>query len=202
MSQQDTGSESAPTQQGDPQQPHTSLGRRVSIISTKTSDSGGSASARPILQRRRSSLRNAAQSVSVLLGMRRRSLFRRESKPKPKLENTYKSTPDEDHKFRPSPVHDAIETVLRIHLKDVTYDAKQIKKLTCQLSTMIQHKVKALGFDRHKLICNVIVGQRQDQGVHMASRCLWDPTHDNWVSAEYVNDTVFAIATVHAVYFD
>ena len=198
---QDTGSVDAALQQEDNQLRLPSLARRVSIMSAKTSDSGGSVSVKPTL-RRRSSLRNAVQSVSLMLGMRRRSLFRRDSKPKPKLENTYKTKPDEGHEFRSAAVRSAVEDVLRIHLKDVTYDPKQIKTLTCQLSTMIQHKVKGLGFERHKLICNVIVGQRQDQGVNMTSRCLWDPVSDNWACAEFVNDTVFAIATVHGVYFD
>ena len=175
--------------------------RRVSILSNKTSDSGDadSGGGKLSLFKRRNTLRNFAHTM---MGMRRKSMFVREVKPKPKLENTFKTTPDEEHCFRSGIVRRAVENVLLIHLKDVTYDAKQVKKLTCQLSTMIQHKVKGLGFERHKLICNVIVGQRQDQGVHMASRCLWDPTSDNWVSAEYVNDTVFAIATVHAVYFE
>ena len=177
------------------------VNRRVSVMSSKTSDSGDTAGvsvAKPML-RRRSTLRNITHSMMAL---RRKSMFVREAKPKPKLENTYKTTPDGGHEFRPAVVRKAVQDVLSVHLKEVRYDPKQIKKLTCQLSTMIQHKVKGLGFERHKLICNVIVGQRQDQGVQMASRCLWDPANDNWASVEYVNDTIFAIATVHGVYFE
>ena len=177
------------------------VSRRVSIMSSKTSDSGdngGGSMAKPML-RRRSTLRNIAHSM---MAMRRKSMFVREAKPKPKLENTYKATPDEGHEFRPVVVRNAIQTILSNQLKDVKYSPKEIKALTSELSLLIQRKVKGLGFDRHKLICNVVIGQRTDQGVQMASRCLWDPVNDNWASVEFVNDTVFAIATVHGVYFD
>ena len=40
---------------------------------------------------------------------------------------------------------------------------------------------------RHKLVCQVVLGEMKDQGVRVTSRCLWDPDSDNYASAYYKN---------------
>lgn len=42
----------------------------------------------------------------------------------------------------------------------------------------------------------------QGQGIFSASRCLWDEKTDNYVSASYYNNSMFAVATVFACYYE
>ena len=40
---------------------------------------------------------------------------------------------------------------------------------------------------RYKIVVQVTLGQMKDQGVRVASRCLWDTQTDNYASVEYSN---------------
>jgi hypothetical protein len=45
----------------------------------------------------------------------------------------------------------------------------------------------ALAFPRYKLVVQVVLGQSKDQGVKIASRCLWDTETDNHASFFFKN---------------
>lgn len=40
---------------------------------------------------------------------------------------------------------------------------------------------------RYKIVVQTTVGQMKDQGIRIASRCLWDPTTDNYASCNFKN---------------
>jgi hypothetical protein len=44
---------------------------------------------------------------------------------------------------------------------------------------------------RYKIVVQTTVGQMKDQGIRIASRCLWDPTTDNCVSCSFGNVSLF-----------
>ena len=46
----------------------------------------------------------------------------------------------------------------------------------------------------------VTLGQMKDQGVRVASRCLWDTATDNYASVEYANQHLWCSAMVFGVY--
>jgi len=48
-------------------------------------------------------------------------------------------------------------------------------------------KPAKLNIIRYKIIVQTTVGQMKDQGVRVASRCLWDVQTDNYASASYTN---------------
>lgn len=43
---------------------------------------------------------------------------------------------------------------------------------------------------RYKVVVQVTLGQMRDQGVRVASRCLWDTAHDNYASASFSNVSI------------
>jgi hypothetical protein len=49
------------------------------------------------------------------------------------------------------------------------------------------HPAPALGYDRYKLIVQVVLGENRQQGVRVMSRCLWDPDTDNYASYSFKN---------------
>jgi hypothetical protein len=55
---------------------------------------------------------------------------------------------------------------------------------------------------RFKVVVQTTVGQMRDQGIRIASRCLWDPTTDNYASCSYSNETLFCSALIFALYTD
>ena len=55
---------------------------------------------------------------------------------------------------------------------------------------------------RYKIVCLVTIGQRKYQKVMVASRCLWNGSHDTCTSASYANLSLFATAMVFGVYFE
>ena len=40
---------------------------------------------------------------------------------------------------------------------------------------------------RYKIVCQVTLGQRKDQGMRFCSRCLWDTNTDNYATASFKN---------------
>ena len=158
--------------------------------------------------RRRSTLRDVAQSVTSMLSFRRMtramSIFRpQESRAKVKLENTYQLAPQTGSLFSPEKVESIIDQVLHEYLHDIKeYRAFECKNMSKDISTDIKNRVKELKFDRYKIICNVIIGQCKDQGLQMASRSVWQTTTDNMATRTYKNSSIFAIAIVHGVYFE
>lgn len=44
---------------------------------------------------------------------------------------------------------------------------------------------------RFKIIVQTTVGEMKDQGIRIASRCLWDPTTDNYASCSFKNVRIY-----------
>ncbi|XP_063403456.1 dynein light chain Tctex-type 5-B-like [Mytilus trossulus] len=178
--------------------------RRPSIISDSNTDEEKPNPAS--LLKRRSTFKGIATG---LLSMRRMTKGRisistapEEVKPKIRLENTYKTDPDEGKEFRAMKVEDVVSSILEKELCNENYEKDRCKNLACDLSVMIKNRVKKMGFPRYRIICNVIIGQSLEQGVEMASQCIWSPSTDNFSCSSYRNGSLFAVATVHAVYYE
>nr|XP_006818550.1 PREDICTED: tctex1 domain-containing protein 1-B-like [Saccoglossus kowalevskii] len=121
---------------------------------------------------------------------------------KEKKYNTYRTQPDNDQRFKPKRVEQVIKEALQNHCEDEMYEPSTVGMLTRTLSDIIKTKVKELNYSRHKIIVHVILGSVNQQGVNMASRCLWSPDNDSYASAAYQNSSLFAVATVYGCYFE
>ncbi|XP_008107745.1 dynein light chain Tctex-type 4 [Anolis carolinensis] len=117
-------------------------------------------------------------------------------------ENTYKTQPDEGCKFNSSQTQQLLESVLASYLRDAKYNPTNSGQLAQNLSDLIRSRVKDLSPPRYKLVCNVFLGQQAKQDLHIASRSLWDVENDNFASAAFTNTSMFAVATVHGLYFE
>ncbi|XP_046336447.1 dynein light chain Tctex-type protein 2B-like isoform X1 [Haliotis rufescens] len=115
-------------------------------------------------------------------------------------ENTYQLEPPA--KFRPDQVKPIIEKVLSINLSGKKYDPIECSLLCKCLSDDIKAKVKELNFKRYKIIAQVTIGEKKDQGVRVGSRFLWDSDRDNFASAEFDNRSLYAVGMVYGVYFE
>jgi len=100
-----------------------------------------------------------------------------------------------------------IATALVEQLKGRKYVAADCKWLTQDLSADLLERVKNnqrdAGVRRYKFVSVVNVGSvTEHPDIQLASRCLWVPNTDAFASASYSNDSLFAVATVYAVYFE
>ncbi|XP_040190814.1 dynein light chain Tctex-type 4 [Rana temporaria] len=117
-----------------------------------------------------------------------------------RYENTYRTGPDRG--FNLSWARRVLEAVLRNHLTDMDYSAASGGQRAQNLSDLIRSRMKEQCPPRYKVLCHVIMGQMGNQGLRVASRSLWDPQTDNFASATYSNATLFAVAMVHASYYE
>ncbi|XP_033110664.1 tctex1 domain-containing protein 1-like [Anneissia japonica] len=115
------------------------------------------------------------------------------------FENTFKTSPDTY--FDTKKVKECVEETLYLRLKNETYNSK-CGNLCASLAEIIKARVKELGFTRHKLVVYLVIGPMQEQGIKVASRCVWDVNYDNFISVQFSNKHMYAVASVFAVYFD
>lgn len=103
-------------------------------------------------------------------------------------------------KFKPSKAKEIIIKVLDKKLVDVGYQAEKIQFLIKEIAETIKGELKGLGLQRYKYIVQVVVGEQKGQGLRIGGRCFWDNDTDCCVSESRVNDLLFCLVTVNAVY--
>ena len=122
--------------------------------------------------------------------------------PQVKLENTYRLGPSEKEKFNVSRVQRLVSDILFNHLENVKYDPIRCKDLSLQLSDEIKTRLKSIVNKRYKLVVNLTIGQNLGNSIIVASRSLWNTDTDNGCTVQYKNNSLYAIATIFAAYYD
>ena len=117
-------------------------------------------------------------------------------------ENTYRLEPKAGRTFSVKSVEEVIKRVLASALAHESYNPARCSQLARNISDRIKNEVKKLKFERLKIVCQVSLGEQNQQAASVASRCLWDQDRDNYCCLTYETDTIFAIATVYGVYFE
>nr|XP_045759035.1 dynein light chain Tctex-type protein 2B isoform X2 [Mirounga angustirostris] len=102
-------------------------------------------------------------------------------------ENTYILRPIFQQRFRPSVVKECIHAVLKEELANAEYSPEEMPQLTKHLSETIKDKLKEMGFDRYKIVVQVVIGEQRGEGVFMAARCFWDADTDNYTHDVFMN---------------
>ncbi|KAM9762535.1 dynein light chain Tctex-type protein 2B [Menidia menidia] len=115
--------------------------------------------------------------------------------------NTYIIRPNYQQKFKPAIVKEYVREILREKLSGELYDPENVAELTRSLADCIKDKVKTAGFERYKLLVQVVIGEQRGQGVHMSSRCMWDADTDNYVEDVFMNDSLFCVVAVFGSYY-
>ncbi|XP_053731709.1 dynein light chain Tctex-type protein 2B [Synchiropus splendidus] len=113
----------------------------------------------------------------------------------------YSIRPNHQNKFKPAIVKECIRDTIREQLSGLRYDSEAVPELSRTLADQIKDKVKNAGFDRYKLVVQVVIGEQRGQGVKMSSRCLWDADTDNYAEDVFMNDSLFCVAAVFGSYF-
>ncbi|KAM9848573.1 dynein light chain Tctex-type protein 2B [Aulostomus maculatus] len=115
--------------------------------------------------------------------------------------DTYLLRPKYEHKFKPAIVKEFIREIVRERLSGLEYDPDQVSELSRTLAECIKDKVKNAGFDRYKLVVQVVIGEQRGQGVKISSKCLWDADTDNYAEDVFMNGNLFCMVAVFGSYF-
>ena len=113
---------------------------------------------------------------------------------------TFIMSPGEDDRFYPSETRAIAQKVLEEELGTEPYDEDAAKEKVLTICNKIKDQCRALQMPRYKLIVQASVGENKDQGVRIASRSLWDTNTDNYASATYANQSLWASVIVFGVY--
>uniref|UniRef100_A0AAQ4R5E6 Dynein light chain Tctex-type 2B n=1 Tax=Gasterosteus aculeatus aculeatus TaxID=481459 RepID=A0AAQ4R5E6_GASAC len=101
--------------------------------------------------------------------------------------DTYLIRPNHQHKFKPAIVRECIREIVRERLSGKRYEPEEVTELSRSLAECIKDKVKNAGFDKYKLVVQVVIGEQRGEGVKMSSRCFWDADTDNHAEDVFIN---------------
>lgn len=101
---------------------------------------------------------------------------------------TFRLEPDENEKFYPSVAKKIADSILIEELSGRVYEEDEVNNISLSISDRVREAVtEKLNNTRYKVVVQTTVGQMKDQGIRIASRCLWDPVTDNYVSTSFKN---------------
>lgn len=118
-----------------------------------------------------------------------------------RYENTYQLGPQEIFPYYK--VAAIMHDVMNSTLHEVEYNPKVSSQLSIEISEKIKVSARKLKCSpRYKIAVIVHLGQRNNQGLYIGSRCLWNSDQDTFASVQYTNSTLFAVAILYACYYE
>lgn len=75
-----------------------------------------------------------------------------------------------------------------------------LNPLSKDIADSIKAKFKENGKERYKYIVQVVLGSQKGQGVQAGCRNFWDADTDGVAFEQYIDDNLFCLVTVWAVY--
>ncbi|NWX19837.1 TC1D2 protein, partial [Aegotheles bennettii] len=104
-------------------------------------------------------------------------------------------------RFKSSTVKECIHAILKEKLANVQYIPEEMPQLTKSLSETIKDRLKEEGFDRYKMVVQVVIGEQRGEGVNMAARCFWDADTDSYAHDVFTNDSLFCVVAAFGCFY-
>ncbi|KAL3276447.1 hypothetical protein HHI36_011828 [Cryptolaemus montrouzieri] len=114
--------------------------------------------------------------------------------------HSYQIKPSLLERFKADPVKEIIRNVQTEILTGKNYSVDNAKKWTSKIANEVNARCRELKMRRYKHIAQVILGELKGAGVKTGLRCVWDCETDGFTSELFMNDTIFCITIVFAVY--
>ncbi|XP_050520293.1 dynein light chain Tctex-type protein 2B-like [Daktulosphaira vitifoliae] len=110
--------------------------------------------------------------------------------------------PTQNEKFKTILAKEIIQETLHKYLKDKDYSQISAETLSKTIASEIKDQLKEKCINsRFKLMVQVVLGERHGAGIKIGARCIWDADTDTLASDQFLNETIFCMAVVFAVYF-
>lgn len=111
--------------------------------------------------------------------------------------------PAPNQKFSKAEVEKTVKAVCDDMIGDRRkYHFEEAPLLIKELCNEIQQRVLRLGYTRYKLVTHAVIMEAAQQGLRVASRCLWDPDTDNYAAFSYSNETMHVSVVVFGLYWE
>ncbi|XP_059839609.1 dynein light chain Tctex-type 5-A [Hypanus sabinus] len=96
----------------------------------------------------------------------------------------------------------AIRSVLESRLNGAKYEPRGSALAAVELAECVKKAVKALGYERYKIVCYLVLGATRTSGLSCSSRAVWSPAVDTYAEFCFQNDSLFALCLVFALYHE
>ncbi|XP_045491265.1 dynein light chain Tctex-type protein 2B-like [Colias croceus] len=113
---------------------------------------------------------------------------------------TYQLT--SNYPFHLPTVRKEIDELLDEHFTDHKYNVQESPSLALRLAGELMRKLKAIQFNRYRIITVVTIGQKRAQSYNNAISFLWDHERDNYVDVQREVNSAFIQVTAFGVYLD
>mmetsp|Transcript_29049 Transcript_29049/g.50129 ORF Transcript_29049/g.50129 Transcript_29049/m.50129 type:complete len:125 (+) Transcript_29049:100-474(+) len=113
---------------------------------------------------------------------------------------TYQIRPEYRQRISVNEMKGIINKVLKEELEGKQYQTEQVQEQTKKIADDIRNKLREMDKPRYKFFVQVVIGEQRGEGVRMGCRTFWDADTDSYASEQYVNDSLFCVATAYGVY--
>ncbi|XP_075258650.1 dynein light chain Tctex-type 5-like [Convolutriloba macropyga] len=122
-----------------------------------------------------------------------------------RVENTFRLEPQSS--LPKKDLKEMTESIMRRMLDGKDYDHEKLGELTKLIPEEVKLQAKnmlnnCLGGYRYKVVAHTTIGQLDNQGILVGSRCLWNTSFDHEIVASFSNRNIFAITAIYASYFE
>ena len=114
----------------------------------------------------------------------------------------YQMKPRPGAKFSKVEVEKMIQKVLKDRFADQPYVWDNCQQQSKEATADIQKTLEEMGYNRYKLIVQLTIVEAANQGLRIASRCLWDPDVDNFAEYTLSTTTMHVNAVAFALYWE
>lgn len=110
--------------------------------------------------------------------------------------------PAPHQKFSKAEVEKVVHAVCQEMIGEGKYTVEESSLLIKDVCNEIQQRVLRLGYTRYKLVTHAVIAESAQQGLRVASRCLWDPETDNYAAVSFSTETMHVSIVVFGVYWE
>ncbi|XP_059050159.1 dynein light chain Tctex-type 5-like [Achroia grisella] len=114
--------------------------------------------------------------------------------------NTYQLDPFV--KFHIPTVKRATEELLDEYFTGHKYNVQESPATALRIAGELMRRIKAMPFNRYRIITVVTIGQKRSQSYNNAVTFLWDYERDNYVDVQREVTTAFVQVTTFGIYLD
>ena len=98
-----------------------------------------------------------------------------------------------------SMIQECVKEELQAFLHDKQFCSRSCQQWCLELSQNIKTSVHRMKDCESKIACVVYIGALRGHGVHAAAQCIWTPNDDNFITVNFKNRSMIAVASVLAI---
>ena len=96
-------------------------------------------------------------------------------------------------------IQECVKEQLQTFLQDKQFCSESCQRWCLELSQNIKTSVHRMKVCESKIVCVVYIVALRGYGVHAAAQCIWTPSEDNFITVNFNNRTMIAVASVLAI---